>query len=296
MNDLTVENGTIIADRFEVFKTLGVGGMGTVVSVKDKSLDDEIFALKILNPELASDKVQLGRFRNEVILARRLSHPNIARIYDFGSGDDDNCYLSMEFVEGGTLTDRIYSSVSLEFTYVCKYLLDMCDGLAYAHRMGIIHRDLKPDNVLLDKNDNAKITDFGLARSLTVDKNFTITGETVGTPHYMSPEQLAGEELTEAADIYSLGIVAFEMALKRRPFISDSYFELARMHMESSLPNVTELDPSLPAWFSKFLDLATAKRINDRFQNCEDVADFIYQNIGPEIKDLIFRTPYKLSL
>lgn len=296
MNDFSIENGTLIANRFEVCGILGIGGMGTVVKVKDKSIGDEIFALKILNPELSADKVQLGRFRNEVLLARRLSHPRIARIFDFGYSKEVSHYLSMEYVAGGTLTNRIYSENNLNFPVVCTLLLQICDGLGYAHRMGIVHRDLKPDNILLDQTGNPKITDFGLARSQTVDKNFTLTGETVGTPHYMSPEQLAGEEVTAAADIYSLGIMTFEMVFKKRPFISENYFDLARMQMENSLPDIRKLDSSLPTWFAKFLELATAKRVGERFQDCEEVANFIVDNIDDDFKQELDRFPFMLSI
>ena len=291
-----IEVGSLIANRYEVIKKLGEGGMGKVYKVLDKDLDDDVLAVKVLDPSLAFDKVQFGRFRYEVLLARQLSHPRIIKIYDLASVSKVCVFICMEYLEGGVLTDRIYSKgvekcTNTEFS---KILLQIADGLSEAHSQNIIHRDLKPDNILLDKDLNIKITDFGLAKSMYIDKNFTLTGETVGTPHYMSPEQLAGDELTTAADIYSLGVMFYEMLFSKRPYISDNYFDLARLHMESPIPNILDLNPNLPKWMPEFINLSLAKDKDKRFKDGEETVDFLIRVLDPSIIDSIDRVPKSL--
>ncbi len=290
-------NGSVINGRYEVLSTLGFGGMGTVIKVRDLALDGEIGALKILFPHLASDQIQFGRFRNEVLLARRLSHPHIVRIYDFGSWEK-YYFLSMEFVEGGTLTDRIYGRGQdrLMFDDAIRYLLQILDALSCAHKSGVVHRDMKPDNIMITVGNSAKVTDFGLARAIDIDKRFTMTGETVGTPYYMSPEQLAGEKPDERVDIYSLGIMAYEMMIGRRPFSSDNYMELAHMHMTQALPDICQVNASTPKWFREFVEACCEKRKEDRFNSSEEGARFLLSHLDEKDKKKVYRVPAVLSV
>lgn len=278
------KKGNIISNRYEVISQIGVGGMGTVLKVKDLAVSNEILALKIINPDLARDLIQFGRFRNEVLITRKLSHPYIVKLYDFGSTADGLYYISMEYVDGGTLTDRIYKE-SLSQADACVVILQILSGLSYAHQDSVIHRDLKPDNILIDKKGISRITDFGLARSTMVDKNFTVTGETVGTPHYMSPEQLAGELVDARADLYSLGIMCFEMMQKKRPFISSNYFDLAKMHFETPIPDLSKLDPKIPDWFSKFVKICCAKNKDNRFSTSTEAINYLLKHLGSEFRE-----------
>lgn len=289
--------GSIINSRYEVLKTLGYGGMGTVVQVRDIALDGEIGALKILFPHLASDQTQFARFRNEVILARRLSHPHIVRIYDFGAWEK-YFFLSMEFVEGGTLTDRIYGRghEKLIFDDTIKILLQIGDALSCAHKSGVVHRDMKPDNVMITSEGVTKIADFGLARAMDIDKRFTNTGETVGTPYYMSPEQLAGEKPDQRVDIYSVGIMAYEMVIGRRPFSSDSYLELAHMHMSQRIPDICQINPSTPKWFNEFVGTCCEKRKEDRFPSSDEAVKFLLDHVEEKVKRKVYRVPAVLSI
>lgn len=286
-----IKKGALISRRYEVLETLGVGGMGTVLKVKDRSIKNEVLALKIISPELANDRTQFGRFMNEVLLTRKLSHSHIVKLYDFGSTGTGSYFITMEYVRGGTLRDKIYVQ-EISFSEVCKIIVQMLSGLFLAHEDGVIHRDLKPDNILIDEEGNAKITDFGLARSNEVDKKFTITGETVGTPHYMSPEQLAGEELDGRADLYSLGIMAFEMVMQQRPFISNNYFELAKMHMEKPIPDILEKNPRIPSWYSKFVRVCCAKNKEQRFKTSDDAMKYVLAHVGPGFDE--YAIPYSL--
>lgn len=292
------KSGVLIAGRYEVVRTLGFGGMGTVVQVVDHMLDGETGALKVLFPHLAEDEVQFARFRNEVILARRLSHPHIVRTYDFGSSSGGYYYISMEFVEKGSLTPKIYGrgTEPLTFNEIVAILLEICDGLSCAHRHGVIHRDLKPDNILISMSGAAKITDFGLARALDSNKHFTTTGETVGTPFYMSPEQLAGDKPDLRVDIYSLGILAFEMISKRRPYASENYLELAHMHMTQELPDICTINTSIPKWFKEFVETCASKRKEDRFSSADEAASFLLDYAEGVVKEKVFRVPAVLSM
>ncbi len=276
--------GSIVANRYEVIGLLGSGAVGVVLRVVDHALDNEECALKVLFPQMSRDATQFARFRNEVILARRLSHPNISRVYDFGDAGQGYYYISMEYVAGGSLGGRLYGSRNepLAFDQVLRILYEIAQGLSAAHEQGIIHRDLKPDNILLTDRGKVKITDFGLARSLEVDKGFTNTGETVGTPYYMAPEQLAGMKPGPSIDIYSLGIIAFELAVGRRPFLSDNYIQLAKMHMRDPIPDFANKETGIPKWFETFVKRCCAKKVEDRYQSVQQVGEEIYANLGKD--------------
>jgi serine/threonine protein kinase len=292
------EKGSIIAGRYEVVSTLGKGGVGIVAQVIDRHLDNEICALKILFPHLAGDPTQFARFRNEVILSRRLSHPNIVRVYDFGSVGSGYHYITLEFVEGGSLSSRIYTQRyrPLPFSEKLRILYEILQGLGCAHRQGVIHRDLKPDNILLTDMDSVKVSDFGLARSTYIDKGFTDTGETVGTPYYMSPEQLRGKKVDARADLYSVGILAFELVVGRRPFYHDDYFALARMHVQDPLPKIATKESRIPDWFQQWLEKLTEKDRDYRFSSALEAADALAKYMNDEGNQSIKRIPAVLSL
>jgi ankyrin repeat protein/tRNA A-37 threonylcarbamoyl transferase component Bud32 len=276
------QTGVLIAGRYQVVAPLGKGGMGMVLRVIDRSLDDEPTALKILYPHHVKDQVLFARFRNEVLVARALAHPNIVRLYDFGSAGKGYYFISMEYVQGYSLKDRIYSPhyEDLSFPEICRILYEIGSGLSYAHRKGIIHRDIKPDNILLTPGGEVKITDFGLARSAAMDKGFTQTGETVGTPCYMAPEQISGSRVDARADIYSLGILAYEMATGMRPFEDESWYALAKMHMTKPLPSFAR-DHNIPQWFEDLVKQSAAKDPHDRFANGEEWCEELASHVQP---------------
>ena len=269
--------GEIIAARYQVLKLLGAGGMGEVLLVSDLALEGEKVALKRLFPNVASNPRQVARFRNEVLLARKLSHPNIVRIYDFGKTDSGQFFISMEYVEGRSLHAEIYDRPSgpLSISEIASILIPICHALHYSHAMKVIHRDLKPDNILITPDGQVKLTDFGIARSLEVDKGLTATNEVVGTAYYMSPEHFRGSQIDGRSDIYSLGILAYEMATRERPFSSDSPMALAAMHFAEALPRMSKTNPKIPGWFQDFVDTCCEKEPSKRFQSMHEVAELL---------------------
>jgi len=269
--------GSLIAGRYEVVRTLGSGGMGTVLEVVDKALENEPIALKLLYPHLAQDKTSFARFRNEVLIARRLSHPNIVRLYDIGNAGNGYYFISMEFVPGGNLTKQIYetSKDSLSFHDTLRILQEIASGIAHAHHLGVVHRDLKPDNVLMGERGEVKVTDFGLARTLYIDKGFTDTGEAVGTPYYMAPEQLRGDRVDGRCDIYAFGLMAYEIVVGRRPFFEESYLQLAAQHLKQPIPDFASKESGIPKWYEDFVKRCSAKNPDDRFETADEVAEFL---------------------
>lgn len=271
---LILEPGSVIADRYEVLGHIGAGGMGVVLRVVDRVLENKVIALKLLYRDNSDDKISLARFRNEVLLARELDHPNIVRLYDLGKTANGDYFITMEYVEGMSLGQRIKCEHldKLPFTEVLRILFQTCMALDYAHNKGIVHRDVKPDNILLAKNGHVKLTDFGLARSLNVEKGLTASQETVGTPHYMAPEQLRGERPDRRVDIYALGIAAYEMATGKKPFPGEVYMQVAGLHLSAKIPAIAK-DSGIPAWFQDFVEDCTEKDPNKRFQTMAEVAE-----------------------
>lgn len=277
---LNLKTGSLIAGRYAVQDKLGEGGMGQVFRVLDTQLNNESVALKVLHPKLAQDGIVMGRFRNEVLVARRLNHPNITRIYDFGESSEGLAYLTMEFVEGRSLGSYIYTSRAerLVFEETLEVLFKIASGLSHAHQLGIIHRDLKPDNILITPDKNVKLTDFGLARLLEEDQGFTRTGEAVGTPYYMSPEQLRGLKLDARCDVYAFGILAFEAIAGRRPFQEDTYLKLAACHLKAPIPLLGDIHDGIPEWMESLVCACMQKEPDQRIQNMNQVLRVIAEN------------------
>ena len=265
--------GSLIAQRYRIERTLGIGSMGTVLKVADLTLEGEFCALKLLHPHQSHDETALGRFRNEVILARRLGHSNIARIFDFGDTGNGYFYFTMEYLPEGSLAQFTQAGAAMELPLEEKLriLCEIADGMAYAHDSGIVHRDLKPENILLTANGTVKISDFGLARSLFEEKGFTRSGETVGTPCYMAPEQFRGEKTDGRVDIYAFGILAFELLSGQRPFFHPNYVTLAEMHMRTPLPPLTSKKHSIPKKLEKAVRCCAEKRAKDRYASAKDL-------------------------
>ncbi|MBX3376555.1 MAG: serine/threonine protein kinase [Phycisphaeraceae bacterium] len=242
-----LEPGITLADRYRIVNTLGKGGMGEVYRADDLSLGVSV-ALKFLPPSLALDPVRLDHFRAEVRLARQVSHPNVCRVYDFGQADG-RVFLSMEYVDGEDLASLLRRIGRLPSDKAIQIARQLCFGLAAAHEQGIIHRDLKPANVMLDGRGQARIMDFGIA-GLSTDLSSANPSNMAGTPGYMSPEQLSGGEITRRSDIYSLGVLLYELFTGRRAFSATALDELRRQQADSSQVTrpstlVGDLDPAV---------------------------------------------------
>jgi len=206
--------GSTFANKYQIIEELGKGGMGKVYKVLDTEVHEKI-AIKLIKPEIASDKRTIDRFKNELKFARKIRHKNVCQMYDLNK-EEGSYYITMEYVSGEDLKSFIHRSGQLTIGTAIKIAKQVCDGLSEAHRLGVVHRDLKSNNIMIDKEGDARIMDFGIARSLEA-KGITGSGVIIGTPEYMSPEQVEGKETDQRSDIYSLGVILYEMVTGKVP-------------------------------------------------------------------------------
>ncbi len=234
----------ILSDRYRLLVKVGEGGMAEVYRAQDTLLGRAV-AVKLLRPQYNSESSFLVRFLQEAQAAAGLSHPNIVTVYDVGQ-DGDQRYIVMEYVEGVSLKEIILESAPFSVDRATDIGLQICRAVAVAHRAGLVHRDIKPQNVLFTGDGRVKVTDFGIARALGAPKNLTEQGTVWGTPHYISPEQASGEEVGPPSDVYSIGIVMFEMLTGRLPFEGPSSVAIAMKHVREPAPPVTRWNPGVP--------------------------------------------------
>jgi eukaryotic-like serine/threonine-protein kinase len=260
--------GSTFAGRYQVIEELGHGGMGRVYKVFDTHIKEKI-GLKLLRPEIAVDKDTVERFSNELKLARKISHRNVCRMFDLGKADGTT-FITMEFVPGEDLKKFIRKSGQLGAGRAVSIAKQICEGLAEAHHLGVVHRDLKPQNIMVDEDGNARIMDFGIARSLR-GKSITGAGVMIGTPEYMSPEQVEGKEVDQRSDIYSLGVILFEMVTGHVPFEGDTPFTIGVKHKSERPRNPRELNSQLPEDLSRVILRCLEKDKVKRYQTAEEL-------------------------
>jgi serine/threonine protein kinase/CheY-like chemotaxis protein/Tfp pilus assembly protein PilF len=260
--------GTTIASRYEVIEELGKGGMGKVYRVLDKKVEEEV-ALKLLNPEIAADEKTIERFRNELKFARKISQRNVCRMYDLNE-DEGTQFIIMEYVPGEDLKSTIRRKGQLPVGKAISIAKQVCEGLSEAHQLGVVHRDLKPQNIMIDKKGNARIMDFGIARSLEV-KGLTETGMMIGTPEYMSPEQAEGKDVDLRSDIYSLGIILYEMVTGTVPFEGDTPLSIALKHQSETPRNPKETNDQIPEDLSRVILKCMEKDKEKRYKRTEGI-------------------------
>jgi signal transduction histidine kinase/DNA-binding response OmpR family regulator/predicted Ser/Thr protein kinase len=270
-----LDPGETVEGRYRIEKPLGIGGMGSVYRARDTKLDLDV-ALKLIHPELA-DARRINRLRSEVRLSRRVTHRNVARIYDIGDWAGGE-FISMEYVEGETLDDRLGQAGPLAVGAAVEILRQLCAGLAAAHAAEVIHRDLKPSNVMLAPDGRVVILDFGLARAIAgSEMSRTRTGEFVGSPQWMAPEQVTGGEVDRRADIYSLGAVAFEMLTGRTLFEGETVLAVAFKQVSAPAPDPREVRPGLPEPLVELILRCLRKEPADRFGSIEEIAELLEQ-------------------
>jgi serine/threonine-protein kinase len=260
--------GSTFAERFQIIEELGIGGMGKVYRALDKKLNEEV-ALKLIKPEIASDKKVIERFRNELKIARKIVHKNIGRMYELME-DEGAHYITMEYVPGEDLKSFIKRSGQLAIGTSLRITKQVAEGLAEAHRLGVVHRDLKPSNVMIDKEGSARIMDFGIARSLRAE-GLTREGIAVGTPAYMSPEQARGEDLDHRTDIWSLGVVLYEMLTGQLPFKGKNEQALIHSILNNDPEPLTGLRPEATQELGRIVEKALAKNPDKRYANIDEM-------------------------
>jgi hypothetical protein len=272
---MTTLLGTTLNGRYRLDAKIGAGGMSTVYCAFDETLQRQV-AVKLMNREVASDSDQLERFRREARAVAQLSHPHVVGVIDAGEEGDPahpRPYIVFEYVEGETLKERIRRCGRLSISEAVAYAIEIARALGAAHARHIVHRDVKPQNVLIDEEGSAKVTDFGIARTLD-EEGLTADGRVLGTTDYVSPEQALGHRVTGQSDLYSLGIVLYEMLTGEVPFKGDTQVAVAMKHVRDDLPDVQRLRPEVSAALASVIDRATAKRPRDRYaDDAELIAD-----------------------
>ena len=263
-----LNRGSTLASRYEIIEELGKGGMGNVYRVLDKKINEEI-ALKLIKPAIATDENIIERFRNELKFARKITHKNVCRMYDLNE-EEEILYITMEYVLGDDLKNIIRMMGQLNPRKAISIAKQICEGLAEAHRLEVIHRDLKPRNIMIDKEGNARIMDFGIASCLKT-KGITATGDMIGTPEYISPEQAEGKETDPRSDIYSLGVIIFEMVTGRVPFKGDTSLSIALMHKTETPPDPREFNTQIPIDLSRLILKCMEKDKEKRYQESEEL-------------------------
>jgi tetratricopeptide (TPR) repeat protein len=266
--------GTVLADRFVVSRLLGIGGMGVVYLARDRALDVDV-AVKLLRPELASRPEAFDRFRQELLLARQVSSPNVVRIHDISS-HAGRWFISMDYVEGESLDRRLDRLGTLSVQESLAIARQLAMGLAAAHAVGIVHRDLKPSNVLIDSAGNARISDFGVARSLGTS-GLTQSGAIVGTPDYLSPEQARGTAIDARSDLYALGLILYEMLSGQQPFGGGTPAESLTQRLVRPPPPVDAQRRDVPAWAARLVERLLQPRPSRRFNDAQAVVAAIEQ-------------------
>ena len=260
--------GSLFAGRYQIIEEIGKGGMGRVYKVFDKKIK-EMIALKLLNPEIRLNEKTIERFHNELKFARKISHKNICRLYHL-SEENEIHYITMEYVDGEDLKSTIRRVGQLTIGKAVSIAKQMCEGMIEAHRLGVIHRDLKSQNIMIDRDGNTLIMDFGIARSLS-GKGMTEAGMIIGTPDYMSPEQVDGKEIDQRSDIYSMGTILYEMLTGQVPFEGETALNVAFKHKTEPTPDPRRLNARVPEDLSWLVFKCMKKDKEKRYQSAEEI-------------------------
>jgi len=261
-------SGSTFAGRYQIIEELGKGGMGKVYKTHDKKIDEKV-ALKLINPLIASDKKTVERFSNELKYARKIRHKNVCQMFDLGESNGVH-FITMEYVHGEDLKRLIRKVGNLSPSQTIAIAKQICLGLAEAHKLGIVHRDLKPQNIIVDEDGYARIMDFGIARVLKT-KGITGAGVMIGTPEYMAPEQVEAKEIDQRSDIYSLGVMLFEMGTGQLPFAGDTPFSVGIKQKTEAPPDPRSLNPNIPDDLGRLILKCLEKEKEDRFQSAGEV-------------------------
>ena len=286
-----LSKGQKINNRYEIVKSIGEGGMANVYLANDKILNRKV-AVKVLRGDLSSDDKFIRRFQREALSVSNLSHPNIVEVYDVGE-EDGEYYIVMEYIEGKTLKQLLKKRESLTLTEVIDIMTQLTDGISHAHESYIIHRDIKPQNIMIQDDGRIKITDFGIAMALNATQ-LTQTNSVMGSVHYLPPEQASGKGATVKSDIYSMGILMYELLTGTVPFKGDNAVEIALKHMKDKIPSIRKQDPSIPQSVENILLKATAKNPRNRYDTAKEMHEDLLNCLKEEHandKKIVFEYP-----
>ena len=277
-----LSNGQKIGERYEIVKSIGEGGMANVYMAKDTILDRKV-AIKVLRGDLSNDEKFIRRFQREALSVSNLSHQNIVEVYDVGEEEGQH-YIVMEYIEGKTLKQLLQKRGSLTLSEVIDIMNQLSDGLAHAHDAYIIHRDIKPQNIMIEDNGLIKITDFGIAMALN-STQLTQTNSVMGSVHYLPPEQANGKGSTIKSDIYSLGILMYELLTGSVPFRGDNAVEIALKHLKEKVPSIRRQNPTIPQSVENIVLKATAKNPKNRYDSIKDMRNDLLECLTAEHSD-----------
>ena len=286
-----INKGELIDNRYKIVKSIGEGGMANVYLAWDTILEREV-AVKILRGDLAGDEKFIRRFQREANAASSLRHPNIVEMYDVGE-DDGRYFIVMEYVDGKTLKSLIKKRGALNLTEAIDIMMQLTSGIACAHDSYIIHRDIKPQNVMILEDGRVKITDFGIAMALN-NNELTQTNSVMGSVHYLPPEQASGSGSTIKSDIYSLGILMFELLTGKVPFKGDNAVEIAIKHMKDQIPSVCSINNTIPQSVENIILKACAKNPKNRYETVAEMNEDLKTCLDPlrfEEKRLVYKYP-----
>ncbi len=282
---------TLLNGRYRLVAQQGSGGMAVIYKAVDLALGRTV-AVKILRPSLTNDPEFLKRFRQEARNVANLSHPNIVTVHDVGQ-DGNTHYIVMEYIDGEDLKRLIRAEAPFSIDRALGIAIKICAGVGYAHRAGLVHADVKPQNVLVTDSDNVKVTDFGIAQALQQTQPQERQRVVWGSPHYFSPEQAQGEAPTPASDVYSIGIVLFEMLTGRLPFVGADQQELAMAHIRETPPNAADLNPNVPVHLDRILQKVLSKEPASRYRTADQLGRILisYRRQGQVSTDHIPQVP-----
>ena len=286
-----LSSGQKIGGRYEIVKSIGEGGMANVYLAKDTILDRKV-AIKVLRGDLSNDEKFIRRFEREALSVSNLSHPNIVEVYDVGEEEGQH-YIVMEYIEGKTLKQLLQKRGTLTLSEVIDIMNQLTDGLAHAHDAYIIHRDIKPQNIMIEDDGLVKITDFGIAMALNATQ-LTQTNSVMGSVHYLPPEQANGKTSTMKSDIYSLGILMYELLTGSVPFKGDNAVEIALKHLKEKIPSIRRQNPTIPQSVENIVLRATAKNPKNRYDSVKDMNKDLKECLNEDKKNekkIVFEYP-----